>query len=199
MLGLLDRVRARGHWLGLALLVGVTVSQLDGLVEESMPNVVEDGDGIQAVTRCDKPGPAWFASRANLAYRGGRLDDAAWLASQAAHAGATHPDDRIDYANLAEQYARLATAWRIGFDPETSAIDALPAVREAWKLDTVLGGELAGALQERLALVAPQAALDFFAHDQLDEAEQALAMVELLGIDDARMHKLGIAIAKRRR
>lgn len=128
---------------------------------------------------------------AERAYRAGDFARAAELAD------AVRPSDD-DLQILAQQYAKLATAWDAGMDQATSALDAYPLLREAWKLDTVLGGVHAERVQARLVAVVPRAALAYASTGDYDNAELALGTAELLGVDDASTRTVARILAEHR-
>ena len=104
------------------------------------------------------------AVTADELYRAGRFVDAAALAT-----------------DLAPQYARLARAWAIGMDPTARPSDALIALREAYKLDLVLGGVFADRIIAREKIVAPRAVDESIAHGDREAAEAAQHVVDTLG------------------
>jgi hypothetical protein len=71
----------------------------------------------------------------------------------------------------------------------------VPAVREAWKLDTVLGGAHTDELQARLRVVAPKAALAYMARKDYVNAELALHTAEVLGVHDSTTTLVGEVLA----
>ncbi|MEO8707372.1 MAG: hypothetical protein ABI867_45510 [Kofleriaceae bacterium] len=138
--------------------------------------------------------PVERPSRADAcaAYRAGDFARAAEIVD------AIRPSD-ADLQILAQQYGRLATAWEIGMDPATPAIDAYALLREAWKLDTVLGGVHGERIQARLIAVVPRAALDYAGTGDYDNAELALGTAELLGIDNSSTRTVARILAEHRR
>ena len=107
--------------------------------------------------------------------------------------GAANAARPID-ANLAELYDQLALQWTIGMSPTTRPTTALPALREAAKLDTVFGGEFAPRIQTRIATVLPDAAVWYFAHRDYDAARQAVETADIMGLRTSEIdlvrHKL---------
>jgi len=98
-------------------------------------------------------------------YRAGRFEAAAQLADA--------PDNEL--------YAQLARAWAIGMDPATRPSDALIALREAAKLDIVLGGAFADALLAKQRQIAPLAVHELIANGDREGAEAAQHVVDTLG------------------
>jgi hypothetical protein len=145
------------------------------------------------VAELPAPAPAGSPTRADAerAYRAGDFARAAELAD------AVRPSDD-DLQILAQQYAKLATAWDAGMDQATPALAAYPLLREAWKLDTVLGGVHAERVQARLVAVVPRAALDYASTGDYDNAELALGTAELLGVDDASTRTVARILAEHR-
>jgi hypothetical protein len=106
--------------------------------------------------------------------------------------------DATDLESLATLYDQLAAAWATGMDPATPAATAFPALREAWKLDTVLGGAFSDPLHARLAEVAPKAAVAFVAQRDYPAAELALHTAEALGVTSDSLAAVEQALAKHR-
>ncbi|HEV7555669.1 MAG TPA: hypothetical protein VGO00_09460 [Kofleriaceae bacterium] len=107
-------------------------------------------------------------ARANALYRAGDL------------AGAVAEVRTID-RDLAELYDQFRRAWLITFDPDSSPGEVFPAVREAWKLDTVLGGAYTDVLYEKTRAIAPLAAEQYVREGRDDEALQASNSALMLG------------------
>jgi hypothetical protein len=125
-----------------------------------------------AATPAAMPAPTDDARAVEALYRAGRFDDAAEVAARAAD-----PELR----GRAELYARLGRAWAVGMDPDAPVTDAFYALRQAWKLDTVLGGAHAEALQRRLSELSLLAAPAFDRIGDRDAAELARSTSSILG------------------
>ena len=77
-----------------------------------------------------------------------------------------------------------------------SALRAFPALREAWKLDTVLGGAFTEQLYSGLGRIAPRAAVAFLAAKDYAAAELALHTAEALGVHDSSTATVAELLAK---
>lgn len=107
-------------------------------------------------------------ARANELYRSGDF------------AGAV-AEVRASDADLAELYDQFRRAWLVTFDPDSSPGEAFPAVREAWKLDTVLGGAYTDVLYRKTTEIAPLAAAEYTHEGRDDEALRAANTALALG------------------
>jgi len=107
-------------------------------------------------------------ARANALYLQGDL------AGAVAEVRAIDPD-------LAELYDQFRRAWLTAFDPDSTPGDAFPAVREAWKLDTVLGGAFTDVLFAKSRELAPLAAEQYVRQGRDEEALQASNTALMLG------------------
>jgi hypothetical protein len=119
---------------------------------------------LPPATRCIPSPPVDPAVVAEELYRAGKFVDAAALATE-----------------LAPQYARLARAWAIGMDPTARPSDALLALREAYKLDLVLGGAFGDQIIAREKVVAPRAVDESIANGDREAAAAAQHVVDTLG------------------
>lgn len=118
--------------------------------------------------------PVDVRALADEAYRAGDFERAATIASQ-------HRPSDADLQTLALQYERLGRAWAIGMDASAAVTDRFVALREAWKLDTVLGGAHGELLQRELRGISLLAAPAFErAHDAAG-ADLAAHTAEILG------------------
>lgn len=135
--------------------------------------------------------------RAQLRYQRQQFSAAAAIVREAL---AQMPDsaELTELESLATLYDQLAAAWALGMDPTTPPMAAFPALREAWKLDTVLGGSFTDPLYARLAEVAPEAALAFVGRKDYVSAELALHTAQTLGVTSASLDTASAALAKRR-
>jgi hypothetical protein len=97
--------------------------------------------------------------------------------------------------NLAELYDQLALQWTIGMSPSTHPDDAFVALREAAKLDTVLGGAHAERLDRRIRDVLPRAAIAYYAHADRAACRQALDVAAIMGIHDSALDTLAHKLA----
>ena len=147
--------------------------------------------GVLAIPRGATPDPAALTiilpvprqavvvdpfAEADKLYRARRFTDAAvLLASYDRYA------DNMDYSTTATHYKQLARAWAIGMDPSTPPSDALLALREAAKLDLVLGGAFTDEILARERAIAPLAVDELIAHGDRDGAEEAQHVVDTLG------------------
>jgi hypothetical protein len=113
---------------------------------------------------------------ADQLYRAGKFAEAAEVARSYAP-----QRDGVDGDTLATQYAQLARAWAIGMDPTARPSDALIALREAYKLDLVLGGVFGTQIIAREKLVAPRAVAESIANGDREGAEAAQHVVDTLG------------------
>lgn len=111
-------------------------------------------------------------ARADQLYRKGEFASAGLYATSI---------DDFDLKNLARMYDRLDRAWRIGFSPTAATTDAFHALREAWKLDTVLGGAHSEALQRRLGDIALIAGREFERLGDRESKELVTHTCEALG------------------
>jgi hypothetical protein len=82
---------------------------------------------------------------------------------------------------LADMYRRLDRAWRVGFGARVPASDAFLALREAWKLDTALGGAHSDTLQRRIGDIALIAGPEFQRAGDQAGADLAAHTVDVLG------------------
>ena len=112
--------------------------------------------------------------RADELYRAKQFEAAADLVA------AIRPSD-VDLQNLALMYQKLARAWVIGFDSNAPVTDAFTALREAWKLDTVLGGAHADELQKRMRDISLLAADEFQRMRDPVNADLAHHTADMLG------------------
>lgn len=112
--------------------------------------------------------------RADELYRAKQFEAAANLIAS------VRPSDS-DLMSLALQYQRLANNWRIGMDENAPVTDRFHALREAWKLDTVLGGAHSEELQKRLGDIALLAAPAFDRARDLENANLATHTADVLG------------------
>jgi hypothetical protein len=120
------------------------------------------------------PTPEALEVRVDRLYRSGNFAAAAQLVRD------SHPID-VDLQNLAEQLERLALTWQVGFDETGPAADRFVALREAWKLDTVLGGAFTDELYTALASIAPKARAAFLDAGDFASAETAADTIAALG------------------
>jgi len=186
MFALGDRVPFRSEVLAFCFFAGLFVARLDpASPTQQMPasdevEVIDGSNGGSMVPAPDDP-----LKLAAAAYRAKDFDVAAQIIRDA-HAA----------SDLAELYGQLARAWAIGMDPSSAPIDAYPALREAWKLDTVLGGAFTDELYARLVEIAPQAALAFDAAKDYTAAKQALNTAQVLGVDSADTRRAAKLLAR---
>jgi len=83
--------------------------------------------------------------------------------------------------NLAELYDQLGRAWTIGMSKDSTPGDAFPALREAWKLDTVLGGAFTDILFAKTREIAPLAAIEYVKQGRDEDAIRASDTALMLG------------------
>src|SRR5262245_23193960 len=186
-----DRLPLRSLWLGLAVLGGMAAWRCETAslmpapaaviqcVEVPAQNFVEAKLG--ETPDCGAPyglcaSPDMLRARADRLYRARQFD----AASRAALGDVNVALD-VDLKNLAEQYETLAVAWEVGFDTHNPATNRFLALREAWKLDTVLGGAFTDELYTALRDVAPEAARAFAAAHDPDSARLACETMSALG------------------
>jgi hypothetical protein len=133
--------------------------------EAPAPKVVDPAGTIEMVL-----------PEADALYRARQFGEAAQVARTAAEHDAR-------YRSVAELYIQFSHAWDIAMMPAARTIDAFEALREARKLDVVLGGVYAGELDATLVRIAPRAAISYAASHRVDEAELAVSVAESLGVE----------------
>lgn len=126
-------------------------------------------------------------ARADRLYRQKRFAAAAQVFARTADA---------DLATLGEQYGQLARAWDEGMGSRAQVRIVFRALRDAWKLDTVLGGAHGDEIQQRLAHVAPFAAIAFLDDGDRGAAELALHVAETLGVHNEDTQRASAALAE---
>jgi len=171
-----DRLPLRSLWLGLAALAGMAALRCEtASLTAPAPVICTDPPAAEVV----EPTPSLdtLRVRAERLYRAGNF---AAAARTAAGQGTNVVLD-LDMQNLAEQYDRLAANWVVGFDETALATDRFVALREAWKLDTVLGGAFTDELFTALASIAPKARTAFLDAGDFASAEVAANTITALG------------------
>lgn len=84
--------------------------------------------------------------------------------------------------NLAELYDQFALQLEIGLAPSTNVTDAVPALREAGKLDAVLGGAYSTQIAEHMSRAVPAAAVVYDARHDHASARRMVELAALLGL-----------------
>jgi hypothetical protein len=114
---------------------------------------------------------------ADRLYRAHRFDEAARVARDAASHDAR-------FQSVAELYIQFAHAWKISIDPSGRPTAQFEALREARKLDVVLGGVYASELDTYLVRVTPKAAVSYTSMRRFEEAAVAMSVADALGLGD---------------
>ncbi|MCW5802230.1 MAG: hypothetical protein KIT31_07565 [Deltaproteobacteria bacterium] len=183
-----ERPRLGTEWVAMLLALAVTV-----VLATATPKQVETRSsacrGVEPAAETPRP----VATADELRARADRLyRQKSFAAAARVFAGTTD----TDLATLGEQYGQLARAWRDGMGGETGRIRIVfRALRDAWKLDTVLGGAHGDELQQRLAHVAPFAAIAFLDGGDRGAAELALHVAETLGVHNEDTRRAAAALA----
>jgi pSer/pThr/pTyr-binding forkhead associated (FHA) protein len=118
-------------------------------------------------------------NEANALYRAKNFSGAAALLTSSLAAFGS--DDAQDLKAMAAVYSQLGKAYSLGMAPGTKPTDALVALTHAIKFDHDVGAAHVGELQERLAIVAPNAAASYMASKEYEAAFQAVRQSESLG------------------
>jgi hypothetical protein len=113
--------------------------------------------------------------KADALYRRHDFDAAAHVARAAARRDAR-------FKSVAELYIQFAHAWTIGADRAERPIARFEALREARKLDVVLGGVYADELDAMLVYDTPRAAIAYTAEHRYQEAAVSVSVGDALGI-----------------
>jgi hypothetical protein len=173
-----DRLPLRSLWLGLAALAGMAALRCEtATLTAPAPVICTDPPAAEAPEVTAPTTLDTLRARAEHLYRAGNFAAAA----RAAAGQGTNVVLDIDMQNLAEQYDRLAANWVVGFDETALATDRFVALREAWKLDTVLGGAFTDELYTALASIAPKAKTAFLDAGDYASAEIAANTITALG------------------
>lgn len=112
-------------------------------------------------------------------YRGKNFKGAAALVTSAATAFSGN--DAADLRNVASVYTQLGKAYHIGMAPGTPPTEAYRELVRARTLDRDLGAAYVPEIEQRLAAIAPRAALSFVASKSYDSAFQAVKTADALG------------------
>jgi hypothetical protein len=140
------RERASFDWLGLALLVGLTVGLAPRTNAPPPPQADRDNAPYEHIMEI--VGEARAEARARYLARD--FDGAARALEGDAHIPDVQP--------LLQQYVQYAALRAIAFDPGAPPIDAFEALRRARTLDVALGDAFGDELTARMRIVAPVAA-----------------------------------------
>ena len=118
-------------------------------------------------------------SKADEAYRAKRFSDAANIMAAAAR-GAS--DDEAKKArHRAELYSNFGRAYNTGTAPGMKPVEAFAKLQEAIGYDNALSRAFDGELNQKLAQVAPRAAMQFFAQKDYRDAHLAVIKAEAFG------------------
>jgi hypothetical protein len=174
-----DRLPLRSLWLGLAVLGGMAALRCEraSLTPAPAPVICVPAPFDAPVTVTAES----IRARADHLYRQRQFDAAARAAAGDGMTVAPRILDDVDLKNLAEQYTTLAVAWEIGFDTNNAPGNRFMALREAWKLDTVLGGAYTDELYAALRDIAPSAIEAFTAANDRESAMIARETLSALG------------------
>jgi hypothetical protein len=165
-----ERLLAGGLLLGMVLALAITRSPKRCPYSEAQrAQALEARDAAVHAMEAVDP-----RVRADELYRAKQFEAAADLIA------AIRPSD-VELQNLALMCQKLGRAWAIGFDPAAPVTDAFTALREAWKLDTVLGGVHSDELQKRMGDISLLAADEFARVRDLVNADLAHHTADMLG------------------
>jgi hypothetical protein len=183
-----ERPRLGAAWLALLMVVVVTVALAATTPREAPQEerFVCERPTTTIETPTAKPTADELRARAERLYRQKQFHQAVKVLA---------PSDDPDLVTLAEQYRQLAHAWDRGMGLGSPVRDAFRALRTAWKLDTVLGGAFGHEIQQRLAHIAPLAALAFLDDHDAGAAESALHVAETLGVHNEDTRQVSSALA----
>jgi len=113
-------------------------------------------------------------------YRDKKFSEAASIASAAARAN-PDPDDSSALKLKAQRLKALAVAYNSGMAPAAKATDAFDQLVAATTYDQNLGGRFESEISQRLAAIAPKAAMSFAGAHNYEKAHIAVLKAESLG------------------
>jgi outer membrane biosynthesis protein TonB len=131
----------------------------------------------------DKPDTSSVRNRAIDLYRQKKFGEAAALLNQ--YASTTSGTEASDLRTLASVYQQLGVAYNRGMAPAAKPVDAFKDLRRALNLDTgAAAGEFKVEIKNRLAQIAPKAAMSFYVRKEYDQAAQAVRLAEANGVSN---------------
>jgi pSer/pThr/pTyr-binding forkhead associated (FHA) protein len=127
--------------------------------------------------------PDQVKNQADNLYRARKFNEASGLLANAAKK--TDGDDARDLRRTSEMYARLGRAYAQGTAPATKPTEAFEALRQAQSYDRSAGNAFDGEIQNKLAQVAPKAALSYMAAKNYPAARSAVIVAQQFGASES--------------
>jgi len=126
------------------------------------------------------PTPPDQTEKIDSLYRDKKFSEAASIATASARAN-PDPDESSALKLKAQRLKALAVAYNSGMAPAAKATDAFDQLVAATTYDQNLGGRFESEISQRLAAVAPKAAMSFAGAHNYEKAHIAVLKAETLG------------------
>jgi len=126
------------------------------------------------------PPPPDQTEKIDALYRDKKFSEAANVATASARAN-PDPDESSALKLKAQRLKALAVAFNSGMAPAAKATDAFDQLVAATTYDQNLGGRFESEISQRLAAIAPKAAMSFAGAHNFEKAHTAVQKAEALG------------------